>query len=109
MGGLLKHTFWVAPVAIVVLFLSWYLNREHVADMRTDEAAFDRDFYASKMSMSRNKEDRDLNRGLMLQAQARYSSAAAEQKNQRDRLRSVDTGVHSAVSEIAEQIKENSK
>ena len=109
MGGLLKHTFWVAPLAMVVLFLSWYLNREHVADMRTDDAAFDRDFYASKMSMSRSKEDRDLNRGLMLKAQGRYSSAAAEQKNQQERLRSVDTDVNSAVSGIAKQIKEQNK
>jgi len=102
---MLKHLFWIAPSLAIVLFMSWFLNREQVADMRVDEAAFDRDFAAAQQFMSRSPAERQHYAKQQQAAQARYSTAIIEQKEQRDNMRAQDKDVRESAQQLKNELK----
>jgi isopenicillin N synthase-like dioxygenase len=104
MGGMIKHIFWVAPVAVIVIVMAWFLNREQVADMRVDEASFDTSFAAGREFAATSKEEKAYYKKSRLAAQSRYSTAVVGQEQNRLEMKEQAAGVSSAAKELAAEL-----
>jgi biopolymer transport protein ExbB/TolQ len=105
MGGLLKHAFWVAPLAVIILILTWFLNRESSVEMEAESAAFDRDWNETMSMMGKNNKQVSKFQQRAAEAQHRYSSAAMELKAQKQHMQNTDREIKGAVSDIERKLK----
>ena len=106
MGGIIKHIFWVAPLAVVILLITIFMSRENSVDMRTQEAAFDRDWNEQMATMSKkDPEARKRYEQRAVQVQKQYSSLQSEQKITNKQMGQTEREIDQAVREIDSQLK----
>jgi len=105
MGGLVKHLFWVAPLAVVLIIITWVINRETTIDIRTQDAAFERDWNESMAGMSRDRQQADKYQVRAVEAQSRLSSAQQEQTAKHQQMRAQDQSIDKAVEDLNQQLE----
>ena len=105
MGGLVKHLFWVAPLAVVLVIITWVINRETTIDIRTQDAAFDRDWNESMASMTRDRKQVVKYQVRAVEAQSRLSSAQQEQAAKHQQMRAQDQSIDRAVEDLNKQLE----
>jgi len=93
MGGLVKHLFWVAPLAVVLIIITWVINRETTIDIRTQDAEFSRDWNESMAGMSRDRQQASKYQVRAVEAQSRLSSAQQEQVAKHQQMRAQDQSI----------------
>lgn len=105
MGGLVKHIFWVAPLGVLLLLATWYVNRETTVDIRTQDAAFERDWNESMAAMTRDRRQAGNYQARAVAAQSRHSSAQQEQDAKHQQMRAQEQGIDSAVQDLNSQLE----
>ena len=105
MGGLVKHLFWVAPLAVVLIIITWVVNRETTIDIRTQDAEFARDWNESMAGMSRNRQQASKYQVRAVEAQSRLSSAQQEQAAKHQQMRAQDQSIDRAVEDLNQQLE----
>lgn len=105
MGGLVKHIFWVAPLGVLLLLATWYVNRETTVDIRTQDAAFERDWNESMAVMARDRRQAGNYQARAVAAQSRYSSAQQEQDAKHQQMRTQEQSIDNAVQDLNSQLE----
>ncbi len=110
MGGMLKHVFWIAPLAVIILISTWYLSRENTVDMRVQDQEFNRDWNESMAMMSKKspvQAAKHLQRATV--AQTRYSSALNEQNQKHQQMQQHELDVDQTVEDLDSRIEKEFK
>ena len=104
MNGLVKLVAFTAPVLLLVVVLSFYLNREHSVKMDMQTAAFDRDwneqmthFAVSKSEQSRYEQRAEI-------SQQAYSSMRGELQQKKQQVEQAETQMNGALKDIDSQL-----
>jgi len=94
--------FWIAPLGVVILLVTFYLFRAGETDMRVQDTAFDRD-WNEQMSVINKRHNPKLaghNERRAVEAQSRYSSALQEQADSRNQMQQQENDINQAVKDI---------
>lgn len=106
MQGLVKLAAFTAPVMVLVIALSFYLNREHSAKMDMESAAFDRDWYRFEQKIADSDEEKAELKKLTSVAQSKYSSAKVELEQHKQQADQAGREMNEALKDIDQKLRE---
>ena len=103
MTGLFKHILWIAPVAALVIALSFFLNRENHEEMKSIDAEFNRDWNEAQQSFARNDPAQAAKHAKRAEAaQRQYSSSVATLTVRQKQMESTEADINKAMKSFEE-------
>ncbi|WP_281184735.1 hypothetical protein [Trichlorobacter lovleyi] len=104
MGGMIKHVFWIAPLGIIILVITWSLTRESQVEMKVQDAAYERDWNEGMVTFAKTKKDRQRLEQRAVAAQSRYSSAMVEQAEKSQEMKQHEGSINQAVKDLDSEL-----
>lgn len=109
MNGLFKIVSLTVPAVALVIFLTYHQQQEHKAEMRTESAAFDRDWNEQMAEFSKKTGDKAKYQKRAVAAQAEYSSQRGEFREKKRAVEHLGTEMNRAASEIDGELTKAAK
>ena len=109
MGGMIKHAFWVAPLGIIVLLITWTLTRESHIEMKVQDAEFNRDWNEAMTPFAKTRQERQRLNQRAAAAQSRLSSATVEQAEKTQEMKQHEGDINKAVKDLDGQLANGGK
>jgi hypothetical protein len=105
MNGMFKVLGLTVPAVAIIILLTYHQQREHIAKMDTDSAAFDRDFAQSRASLAKSPEEKAIYQKQAKAAQSDYSSSRSETAEKKKTVEHLGGEMDRAANDVDRQIK----
>jgi hypothetical protein len=106
-SGLFKIVGFVAPVVLVVIWLTFNQQQEHKSEMRVESAQFDRDWNDAMVSMQKGNSTREGKQysDRAVAAQGQFSSERGNLAGKRRKLDEIGGGLDKSVESFDAAVK----
>lgn len=100
MNGLFKIVGLTIPAVALLIFLTYHQQQEHKSEMRTESAAFDRDWNEQMAAIAKTQSERAKYQQRSVAAQTQYSSQQIEFKERKQAVDHLGKQMNQAVDQL---------